>query len=63
MARNNFATTPHGFMRVNFNGTVNLLTLQKLASWACRNGKICRVMRLFCGALNRMIAGRLDPHC
>ncbi len=58
IARKNFLNTLHGFVNVNVYGT----TAQKLASWASRYGKICRVLRPFCGALNRLIAGRLDPH-
>ena len=49
-------------MTADVNGKINLRTAQKLASWASRYGKICPVMRPFCGALNRLIAGRLEPH-
>ena len=62
IARKNFLNTLHGFVNVNVYGTMGLRTAQKLASWASRYGKICRVLRPFCGALNRLIAGRLDPH-
>jgi hypothetical protein len=41
---------------------MDLRTAQKLASWASRYGKICRVMRPLCGALNRLIAGRSSAH-
>ena len=62
IARKNYLNALHGFASVDLNGVMNLRTAQKLASWGSRYGKICRVMRPFCGALNRMIAGRLDPH-
>ena len=41
---------------------MSLRTAQKLASWGSRYGKICRVMRPFCGALNRLIAGRTETN-
>ena len=41
---------------------MTLRTAQKLASWSSRYGKICRVMRPFSGALNRLIADQLEPH-
>ena len=62
IARKNYLATLHGFISVDLDGSMNLRTAQKLASWASRYGKICRVMRPFCGTLNRMIAGRTDPH-
>ena len=62
IARKNFLNTLHGFISCDIHGPMGLRTAQKLASWASRYGKICRVMRPFCGALNRLIAGRLDPH-
>ena len=62
IARKNHLSALHGFASVDLDGVMNLRTAQKLASWGSRYGKICRVMRPFCGALNRMIAGRLDPH-
>ena len=62
IARKNQLNALHGFASVDVDGTTNHRTAQKLASWGSRYGKICRVMRPFCGALNRLIAGRLDPH-
>ena len=62
IARKNYLNTLHGFASINLQEPMKLRTAQKLASWASRYGKICRVMRPFCGALNRMISGRLDPH-
>jgi hypothetical protein len=41
---------------------MNVRTAQKLSSWSSRYGKIRRVMRPFCGALNRLIAGRTEVH-
>ena len=62
ISRKNFLTTLNGFATVNLDGAMTLRTAQKLASWASRYGKICRVMRPFCGALNRLIAGRSESH-
>ncbi len=62
IARKNYLNALHGFASVDLDGSLTLRTAQKLASWGSRYGKICRVMRPFCGALNRMIAGRLDPY-
>ena len=62
IARKNFLTTLHGFASVQLEEKMDLRTAQRLASWSSRYGKICRVMRPFCGALNRMTAGRTQPH-
>ena len=62
IARKNFLTAVHGFMAIDLSRKSNLKTMQKLASWGSRYGRICRLMRPFCGALNRAIAGRLDRH-
>ena len=62
IARKNYLTTLHGFSTVDVEDTMNLRTAQRLASWSSRYGKICRVMRPFCGALNRLTAGRTQPH-
>ena len=62
IARKNFLSALHGFISLNIEGKINLRTAQRLASWASRYGKICRVMRPFCGALNRLIAGRVEVH-
>ena len=62
IAKKNHLNALYGFVTVNLAGSMNLRTAQKLASWASRYGKICRVMRPFCGALNRLIAGRVEPH-
>ena len=62
IARKNFLTALHGFMSTDVSQRVNLRTAQRLASWGTRYGKICRVMRPFCGALNRATWGRTDPH-
>jgi hypothetical protein len=39
---------------------INLKAAQWLASYGTRYGKICRVMRHFCGALYRVTWGRVD---
>lgn len=64
IARKNHLTALHGFCSVDTSATalVNLRCSQRIASWASRYGKICRVMRPFCGALNRMMGRRLNPH-
>lgn len=62
IARKNFLKALHGFITTDVTRRVNLRTAQRLASWGTRYGKICRVMRPFCGALNRLTVGRTDPH-
>ena len=61
IARKNFLTALHGFITTDVAERVNLRSVQRLASWATRYGKICRVMRPFCGALYRVTRGRTDP--
>ena len=62
IARKNFLTALHGFISTDVHNRINLRTAQRLASWGTRYGKICRVMRPFCTALNRATWGRTDPH-
>ena len=62
IARKNFLTAVHGFLAIDLSGKTSLKTMQRLASWGSRYGRICRLMRPFCGALNRAIAGRQDRH-
>lgn len=62
IARKNFLTALHGFISTDVHKRINLRTAQRLASWGTRYGKICRVMRPFCTALNRATWGRTDPH-
>lgn len=62
ISRKNFLTALHGFISTDVTVRVNLKTAQKLASYGTRYGKICRVMRPFCGALNRVTWGRVDEH-
>ena len=62
IARKNFLNALHGFINVAVEGMMTLRMAQRLASWASRYGKICRVMRPFCGALNRLITGRTEIH-
>ena len=47
-ARKNFLSALHGFIPLNMEGKITLRTAQRLASWASRYEKICRVMRSFC---------------
>ena len=62
ISRKNFLTALHGFISTDVTQRVNLKTAQRLASYGTRYGKICRVMRPFCGALNRVTWGRADEH-
>ena len=62
IARKNFLSAIHGFLSVDLYGPAKLKTMQKLASWGSRYGRICRLMRPFCGALNRATTGRRDRH-
>ena len=58
----NFLAALHGFVSIDVTERIKLSVAQRLASWGTRYGKICRVMRPFCGALNRMMVGRTEPH-
>ena len=62
IARKNFLSAIHGFLSVDLYGSTKLKTMQKLASWGSRYGRICRLMRPFCGALNRATMGRRDRY-
>ena len=62
ISRKNFLTALHGYLTTDITARVNLRTTQRLASWGTRYGKICRVMRPFCGALHRATWGRTNPH-
>lgn len=64
IARKNHLTALHGLCSVDTSASslVSLRCSQRIASYASRYGKICRVMRPFCGALNRMMGRRLNPH-
>lgn len=62
IAKKNFLAALHGFIGTDVNKRLNLRTAQRLASWGTRYGKICRVMRPFCGALNCLTWGRKDPY-
>ena len=62
IARKNFLSAIHGYLSVDLYGSMKLKTMQKLASWGSRYGRICRLMRPFCGALNRATVGRRDRH-
>jgi hypothetical protein len=58
----NFLAALHGFVSIDVTKRIKLPVAQRLASWGTRYGKICRVMRPFCGALNRVTIGRTEPH-
>ena len=62
IARKNFLSAIHGFLSVDLYGSTKLKTMQKLASWGSRYGRICRLMRPFCVALNRATMGRRDRY-
>jgi hypothetical protein len=61
ISRENFLTL-HGFISTDVTKRINLRAAQRLASYGTRYGKICRVMRPFCGALYRVTWGRVDEH-
>jgi hypothetical protein len=58
----NFLAALHGFITIDVTKRTKLPIAQRLASWGTRYGKICRVMRPFCGALNRVTVGRKEMH-
>jgi hypothetical protein len=62
ISRKNFLTALHGFISTDVTRRINLRAAQRLASYGTRYGKICRVMRPFCGALYRVTWGRVDEH-
>lgn len=62
IARKKYLSALHGFVSIDIEKKMGLRTAHRLASWASRYGKICRVMRPLRGALNRLIAGRSAPH-
>jgi hypothetical protein len=62
ISRKNFLTALHGFISTDVTKRINLRAAQRLASFGTRCGKICRVMRPFCGALYRVTWGRVDEH-
>jgi hypothetical protein len=53
IARKNFLSAFHSFINLNLDGLLTLRFAQKLTSLGSRYGKICRVMRPFCGAYCR----------
>jgi hypothetical protein len=62
IAEKNFLTALNGFSTLNLTEKISIKSAQRIASWASRYGKICRVMRPFCGALNRLSTGRSQPY-
>ena len=62
ISQKNFLNTLYGFLTVDLDAPMSLKVAQKLASWSSRYGNICRAMRPFCGALNRLCSGRSDRY-
>lgn len=62
IARKNVMRTTYGFFGTDLSKRISVKEAQRLASWASRYGKICRVMRPFAGALHRLSAGRASRH-
>jgi hypothetical protein len=62
ISRKNFQAALHDFTSTNVTKRIYLRAAQRLASYGTRYGKICRVMRPFCGALYRVTWGRVDEH-
>ena len=62
ISEKNLLTAINGFSAFDINGPISIKSAQRLASWASRYGKICRTMRPFCGALNRLSTGRTQTH-
>ena len=62
ISQKNFLNTLYGFLTIDLDAPMSLKVAQKLASWSSRYGNICRAMRPFCGALNRLCSGRIDRH-
>ena len=64
IAQKKYLTALHGFCSIDVSAgaLINLKSAQRIASWGSRYGKICRVMRPFCGAMNMMIKHRLNKY-
>jgi hypothetical protein len=62
ISRKNFLTAFHGFISTDVTKRITLRGAQRIASHGARYGKICRVMRPFCGAVYHMTWGRVDEH-
>jgi hypothetical protein len=62
ISRKNFLTALHGFISTDTSKRINLRHTQRLALSGTRHGKIYRVMRPFCGVLNRATWGRTEQH-
>jgi hypothetical protein len=62
IAKKSFLAALHRFIGINVNKRLNLRTAPSIASLGKRYGKICRLMRPFCGALNCLSWGRKDPY-
>lgn len=62
ISRKNYLTALHSFLYCDLDAKISLHKAQQLASWGSRYGRICRVTRPSCGALNRLTLGRTSPH-
>jgi hypothetical protein len=60
ISKRNILRTLYGFLNVDLHGTMKVKTMQKLASWASRYGKICVYMKPFISVLYAEYAGRGD---
>ena len=60
ISKRNILRTLYGFLNVDLKGPIKVKTMQKLASWASRYGKICVYMKPFVGVLYAEYAGRGD---
>ena len=60
ISKRNILRTLYGFLNVDLEGPMKVKTMQKLASWASRHGKICVYMKPFISVLYAEYAGRGD---
>ena len=60
ISKRNVLRALHGFMIIDSNAPMKVKTMQKLASWASRYGKICVYMKPFISVLYAECTGRSD---
>ena len=60
ISKRNILRILYGFLNVDLHGTMKVKTMQKLASWASRYGKICIYMKPLISVLYAEYAGRGD---
>lgn len=60
ISKRNILRTLYGFMNVNLQEPIKVKTMQKLASWASRYGKVCIYMKPFISVLYAEYTGRGD---